>query len=151
MNNVIKTKSGYISIIGNKRAIRNIVFGEKISNKERINPLWIKEIKEYLKGKRKKFDIPIILNGSPFEKSVWEKVREIPYGRTATYKQIAEKLGNKNLARAVGNALSRNPIPIIIPCHRVIKSDGSLGGFTGGIHWKKFLLTIERKNIISKE
>ncbi len=144
MDNVIKTKLGHISVIGDILGVTNIVLGEKIPNEGKINPIWIEEIKEYLSGRRKKFDIPIILNGSSFERSVWEKIREIPYGKTVSYKELAESLGNKNLARAVGNALSRNPIPIIIPCHRVIKSDGSSGGYTGGLKWKKNFLKIEQ-------
>jgi len=145
--NIIKTKLGYISIIGNASGLTNIIFGKKIPDKEKINPIWVGEIKEYLNGQRKKFDIPIILNGSLFERRVWNCVKKIPYGKTVSYKKIGMQLGNKDLARSVGNALSRNPIPIIIPCHRVIKSDGSLGGFTGGIRWKKFFIEIEKGKI----
>jgi len=144
--NVIKTKLGYISILGDKSCLTNIVIGKKIIQDLSVNPFWIQEIKEYINGKRKVFNIPVILNGSHFDRIVWNIVKEISYGEIVSYKDIGKRLGNKNLARAVGNALSRNPLPIIIPCHRVIKSDGSLGGYTGGIHWKKFFIEIERKN-----
>lgn len=87
------------------------------------------------------------IKATEFQKLVWKETMKIPYGYTATYKEIAERIGNPKSYRAVGNALGKNPLPIIIPCHRVIKGDGKLGGFTGGINLKKFLLKLEKNNV----
>lgn len=103
-----------------------------------------KEIREYFETGREEFTQELTFRrGTAFEKTVWEALREIPYGETRTYKWLAEKIGRPNAARAVGRALSRNPIPIIIPCHRIIESDGSLGGYSGGIDIKRRLLDLE--------
>lgn len=90
-----------------------------------------------------KWKTQIALYGSSFEMSVWDEIKKIPYGQTLTYQEIAQKMGNKFLARAVGNACKKNPIPIIIPCHRVIKSSGDLGGYSQGKELKQYLLQLE--------
>lgn len=107
------------------------------------------QLKSYLTGELKKFHLPLAPSGTDFMKQVWEKLCEIPCGKTATYKEIAEKIGTPKAARAVGLANNRNPIPIIIPCHRVIGSDGSLVGYRGGLGLKRKLLELE--GIILKE
>lgn len=104
----------------------------------------ILELKQYFNGQRKTFSIKIDLIGTQFQKMVWEKISGIPYGSTMSYKQIAQEVGGIGCSRAVGNASHRNPIPIIIPCHRVIGSDGSLTGYAGGLEIKKKLLELER-------
>jgi len=101
------------------------------------------QLREYFEGKRRAFDLPIDPRGSPFECSVWERLRGIPYGETTSYGAIAAGLGMLNGARAVGRANGRNPIPIIIPCHRVIGANGTLTGFGGGIALKQSLLELE--------
>lgn len=101
------------------------------------------QLKSYLAGELREFNLPFDPSGTDFMKQVWEKLCEIPYGKTATYKEIAEKVGTPKAARAVGLANNRNPIPIIIPCHRVIGSDGSLTGYRGGLSLKRKLLEIE--------
>ena len=101
------------------------------------------QVSEYFFKRRKTFDIPLSLTGSEFQKKVWSALQSIPYGETRSYKQIAEIVGNKNAARAVGMANNRNPIPIIIPCHRVIGGDGKLVGYGGGIERKEYLLKME--------
>ena len=106
-----------------------------------------KELKEYLEGKRKKFDIPLNPNGTEFMKKVWTALLSIPYGEVYTYKQIAEKIGQPKASRAVGMANHNNPIPIIIPCHRVIGSNGNLVGYALGLEMKKNLLELEKKNV----
>ena len=103
----------------------------------------VKLLKRYLKGERLKIDIPFDLKGTHFEKRVWKALLKIPYGKTKSYGEIAKEIGLPNGARAVGNACGKNPIPIIIPCHRVIAGNGGLGGYTGGIGIKKRLLRIE--------
>ena len=103
----------------------------------------IKQIEEYLKGERKDFSLPLSPKGTEFQKSVWKELRKIPYGQTASYKQIAVKVGGANKSRAVGMANNKNPILLIIPCHRVIASDGSLSGFALGVDMKRHLLRLE--------
>ena len=102
-----------------------------------------KQILEYLEGKRKIFDVPLNPKGTKFMKKVWTSLQEIPYGETRTYGQIAQRIGNPKAARAVGMANHRNPIPIVIPCHRVIGRNGNLVGYALGMQKKEFLLTLE--------
>ena len=102
------------------------------------------QLEEYIKGKRQKFDIPLNPHGTDFQKAVWKALQEIPYGETRSYKQIAQMIKNPNACRAVGLANNKNPIWIMIPCHRVIGSDGSLTGYGGGLEMKKRLLELER-------
>ncbi len=104
------------------------------------------QIKSYLKGNLKKFDIPYKLNSSPFQKAVLFETMKIEYGKTLTYIEIARKIGNKNASRAVGGALNKNPIPIIIPCHRVISKNGELRGYKEGVELKQKLLNLENIN-----
>ncbi|MCJ7507167.1 MAG: methylated-DNA--[protein]-cysteine S-methyltransferase [candidate division Zixibacteria bacterium] len=103
------------------------------------------KMKKYFSGEKVIFKEKLdLLTGTMLEKRIWKDMQKIPYGQTRSYKWLASKAGNRKLARAVGGACSRNPIPIIIPCHRVIKSDGGLGGFAGGLDKKKKLLKIEK-------
>lgn len=102
------------------------------------------ELGEYFAGKRRIFDIKINPQGTNFQKKVWEELLKIPYGSTKTYAQIADKIGGKKYSRAVGGACNKNPIIIIIPCHRVIPSNSTLGGYEYGILIKKKLLQIEQ-------
>lgn len=102
----------------------------------------VREMSEYLEGKRKVFSIPLHFHGTPFQESVWKVVASIPFGTTLTYSQIAERIGSPRACRAVGTAVGKNPIPIIIPCHRVLSRSG-LGGYSGGLHIKKVLLALE--------
>ncbi len=101
------------------------------------------EIEEYLQGERKSFNIKINPHGTPFQNLVWQELMQIPYGSTRSYKEIAGKIGNIKACRAVGMANNKNPIAIIIPCHRVIASDGNLGGYAGGLEKKQKLLNLE--------
>ena len=106
----------------------------------------VKELEEYFQGKRKEFTVPCVPEGTDFQKRVWEALTRIPYGVTRTYKEIAVEIGNSRSSRAVGMANHKNPVPIIIPCHRVIGSDGRLTGYAGGLGVKEFLLNLERGN-----
>ena len=101
------------------------------------------QLREYFAGTRRKFDLPLAPRGTPFQLKVWRELRKIPYGRTITYAALAHRAGNDQACRAVGAANGRNPLPIIVPCHRVIGSDGSLTGFRGGIEAKHKLLKLE--------
>jgi len=101
------------------------------------------ELKEYFNRERKKFTVPLDSGGTEFQKKVWSELLKIPYGKLMTYKAIAIMLGNENAMRAVGRANATNHAPIIIPCHRVIASDGKLGGYSGGVSLKEKLLELE--------
>lgn len=103
------------------------------------------EIAEYFAGKRRSFTVPFRAEGTEFQERVWQALLRIPYGETRTYGQIAAEAGSPKGARAVGMACNRNPVMILIPCHRVIGSDASLTGFGGGLPMKKYLLRIEKK------
>jgi methylated-DNA-[protein]-cysteine S-methyltransferase len=100
-------------------------------------------LEEYFKGKRKEINVPLDIIGSDFQKNVWKELQKIPYGKTVSYKNIAEKVGGSNYVRAVGKANSQNPVPIIIPCHRVINTNGKLGGYSLGLSLKEKLLELE--------
>lgn len=104
-----------------------------------------KQLKEYFEGKRREFDLPLAPAGTEYMRRVWKALLEIPYGETRSYKEIAAASGNIRACRAVGLANNRNPIAIIIPCHRVIGSDGSLVGYGGGLDKKSYLLELEKK------
>jgi O-6-methylguanine DNA methyltransferase len=103
-----------------------------------------RQLVEYLLGFRRDFDLPVRLHGTPFQLRVWRALKEIPYGETCTYAEVARAVGNPSAARAVGAANAANPVAIVIPCHRVIQSDGRLGGYGGGLRLKQFLLDLER-------
>ena len=102
-----------------------------------------RQLSEYLKGERQMFDLPLNPRGTDFQKRVWRALCDIPYGETRSYKQIAEAICNPKAVRAVGMANNRNPITIVVPCHRVIGADGKLVGYGGGLEMKEFLLRLE--------
>lgn len=105
-----------------------------------------RQLEEYFQGKRQNFDLPLEEKGTPFQLLVWEALRNVPYGETRTYKEIAAALGNPKASRAVGMANNRNPISIITPCHRVIGANGALVGYGGGLEVKEYLLNLESVN-----
>lgn len=150
---IYDTVIGKIMIADNGEAITRLYFENQIEEKNfnmqetSLIKQAISQINEYLCGKRKKFDIKLAFSGTDFQKRVWNALIEIPYGKTATYKDMAKAAGNEKACRAAGMANHNNPIAIIIPCHRVIGSNGSLVGFGGGLETKEFLLNLEKKNI----
>ena len=105
-----------------------------------------KQLEEYFEGKRKEFNLPLKQEGTEFQKKVWEALEKIPYGETRTYKEVAKMVGNEKASRAIGLANNKNNIPIIVPCHRVIGSNGKLVGYALGLDMKKYLLDLESKN-----
>lgn len=109
------------------------------------------QLKEYLGGVRTSFELPIATDGNPFQERVWAMLREIPFGETTTYGDLAEALGDKALAQVVGQAVGHNPISIIIPCHRVVGSTGKLTGYAGGLERKRFLLELEEPAPVKAE
>ena len=117
---------------------------EVIRDEKRLKNV-IHELSSYFNGHLVNFKSILDLSiGTEFQRKVWEKVSEIPYGELRSYKWVANEIGNPNAVRAVGNAVGKNPVPPIIPCHRVIRSDGNLGGFSSGIALKKWLLRLEK-------
>ncbi len=119
-------------------------FAAKIVKNDRKNRNAMNQLKEYLDGKLRRFNCKLNLEGTPFQKKVWSALTKIPYGQTRSYRDVAKSIGNPRAYRAVGNANGQNPIPLIVPCHRVIESNGGLGGFGHGIKVKKRLLDFEK-------
>lgn len=105
------------------------------------------QLDEYIQGKRTTFSLPFKLTGTPFQLAVWKELQNIPYGQTTSYKEIAQKINKPKAYRAVGMANNKNPLPIIIPCHRVIGSNGKLIGYAGGLKLKNYLLELEKSHI----
>jgi len=101
------------------------------------------QLEAYFRGELRQFDLPLAPQGTAFQLQVWQAMREIPYGQTVTYAELARRVGRPQAARAVGGASSRNPLPVVVPCHRVVGSDGSLTGYAGGLHLKQALLELE--------
>lgn len=128
--------------------LRNKHNARIIPGQTEINSNLEEQLKLYFQKKLQTFSIPLFKDGSPFQKQVWEILETIPSGTTCTYQDIANKLGNKNFVRAVGNANGANQLAIIIPCHRVIKTNGNLGGYASGIERKKYLLELEKTSTL---
>ncbi len=108
----------------------------------------VRQLTEYLAGVRRAFDLPLDLHGTPFQIEVWNELLHVPYGRTISYSELAARVGRPRAARAVGAAVRANPIPIIVPCHRVIGKDGALVGFGGGLDLKQRLLSLEGVSLV---
>ena len=156
----LKTPLGLIGIAGSDKGLSKIVlqpanesqFKEYLDNtypSECLkNPPFFESVEKqldlYFDGKLKKFTCKLDLNqGTAFQQGVWRKLTSIPYGKTQSYRTLAETLGHPKAFRAVGNANGKNPLPVIIPCHRVIRENGDLGGYSCGLHFKRFLLDLE--------
>lgn len=143
---------GEIFIADNETSITSISFYDEdrfydhVMNETHLIQAAAKQIDEYLQGIRKEFDLPLAPSGTLFQKQVWESLLKIPYGETRSYKDIAISINNPKSYRAVGMANNKNPIMIVIPCHRVIGSKGNLVGYGGGLNIKESLLNLENKN-----
>ena len=140
--NIIIESNG-VAITGVKTEKNANPVGEKKAST--LTDITAMQLDEYFAGKRQKFDVSLDPQGTEFQRSVWKALQDIPYGKTKSYKQIAQAIGNRKACRAVGMANNKNPIWILIPCHRVIGTDGSLTGYGGGMEMKKKLLNLERK------
>jgi methylated-DNA-[protein]-cysteine S-methyltransferase len=140
---------GFLEVVGNQKGILTIAFGVDEFESDCNLPIpmsdCLQQLTEYFKGRRRKFSIPLLLEGTDFQKAVWRQLQKIPFGQTASYGDVARAVGSPKAFRAVGNANNKNPIPLIIPCHRVIGSDGKLVGFGGGIWRKAWLLDHEKR------
>jgi methylated-DNA-[protein]-cysteine S-methyltransferase len=146
-----ETDIGKIGIAEYKNRITNLYFSDKHISEDMIvhETKLLKEaadqLRNYLSGYHKDFDLPLEAVGTIFMRTVWEALQAIPYGETRSYSEVATGLGRGKAARAVGNANNRNPIPIFIPCHRVIGANGNLVGYLGGLKVKEYLLNLEKK------
>ena len=109
-----------------------------------LHQLLTSQFKEYMRGERKEFDIPLDMEGTDFQKKIWALLQDIPYGKTCSYQELSELYGDSKAIRAIASANGANPVMILVPCHRVIGSDGSLTGYAGGLWRKEFLLDLER-------
>jgi methylated-DNA-[protein]-cysteine S-methyltransferase len=148
------TPIGSLLIAGDENAIHLIAFPEAGKPHEPragwtesgADPLSeaVRQLREYFAGKRRDFDLPLAPEGTTFQRRVWRELQAIPYGETISYGELARRVGNPKASRAVGSANGKNQIPIVIPCHRVIASDGGLGGFGGGLPVKEKLLALEK-------
>lgn len=157
---IIKTLVGFLKIVANKNNLIAILWDNEkagrvklgLMSEDKSNPLLAeteKQLNEYFRGTRQTFDLPLEIHGTRFQEGVWKLLTDIPYGSTESYKEIAFKMDRAQAVRAAGSAIGRNPLSIVIPCHRVIASNGSLAGFAGGLDRKKILLDLE-SNRISK-
>lgn len=155
----LPTPLGRVWVLCTERGLREIRLGdgERPSRKEASargvkyvrRARWTDPVRRtlagYLAGRRIPSDLPLDLAaGTPFERRVWEAARRVAHGGVASYGEVAKRAGAPRAVRAVGNALGKNPVPIVVPCHRVIHADRSLGGFSSGLTWKRFLLELER-------
>ena len=144
----LETPIGMIEIQADENGVCALILHaatDKNDNSELLD--WAqRELEEYFAGRRRVFSVPLSIVGTPFQKKVWHALKDIPYGETRTYGEIAAIIGNKNAARAVGMANNKNPLPVFIPCHRVIGAGGKLTGYAGGLEMKKILLGIEERN-----
>ena len=143
---LVASDEGLVAVLWENDNSRRVRLGELVQ-KER-HPILIRtkrQLREYFAGKRTSFSVPLDMRGTRFQKDVWKALRLIPFGETRSYGQLAKQLGNPRATRAVGAANGRNPLSIIVPCHRVIGSDGQLTGFAGGLAAKSHLLKLEQK------
>ena len=146
---IYKSPIGDIYVTADNTAVLSVGFKrfEFLNNlQNNIIKSAIKQLNEYFLGRRKVFSLPLNPLGTDFQKAVWKELQNIPYGETRTYKDIAAAVGNPKACRAIGNANNKNPIGIVIPCHRVIGSNNKLIGYAGGLDKKQMLLNLENEN-----
>jgi methylated-DNA-[protein]-cysteine S-methyltransferase len=151
---LVASDEGLVAVLWQNDRPSRVRLGELIEDDQ--HPILLKaerQLDEYFAGKRKEFEVPLDMRGTSFQKNVWEALLAIPFGETRSYGQLAKQLGNPNATRAVGAANGRNPLSIIVPCHRVIGSTRKLTGFGGGLETKAHLLNLEEKgsNLFGQE
>ena len=144
---IIKSPLGYTKISGDANGISSVIV---LNSEEKITDIipveledCVMQLNEYFEGTRTQFDLKLNPEGTDFQKTVWKQLEQIPYGKTVSYLDLSKQLGDVKAIRAVANANGKNPLWIIVPCHRVIGSDGSLTGYAGGLHRKQWLLEHE--------
>jgi len=142
----LEVRQGFsLSVEIGLHGVRRIEFGARGAHQYALSVMreTMRQLRAYFGGELKSFDVPLEIAGTEFQRRVWSALRTIPYGQTRSYSEIAAQIGAPQAVRAVGAANGRNPIPIIVPCHRVIGASGSLVGFGGGLEWKRLLLDLE--------
>lgn len=146
---IYQSPVGSIEITGTNDGLMSLHFqdGNEKTEGKVPEPLknTVEQLDQYFGGERKEFSLQLLISGTTFQKKVWKALQNIPYGQTASYKDIAEAIGNKKAMRAVGNANGKNHFPVVIPCHRVIAANKSLGGYSAGLWRKEYLLALEQK------
>ncbi|MFC8077503.1 methylated-DNA--[protein]-cysteine S-methyltransferase [Streptomyces sp. NPDC057307] len=160
---IVETSLGGLTVVASGDAITGLYFphhwympsdaslGRRVDvQDDALLTLAATQLAEYLDGDRTTFDLPTRTNGDAFQERVWAMLREIPFGETTTYGELAERLGNKSLAQSVGQAVGHNPLSIIVACHRVVGSNGKLTGFAGGLKRKQRLLEIEEPTTVKE-
>lgn len=144
---ILNSPIGTIEIIGNETGLRSVSFSDTgAMNNGVVYPVEMecrKQLDEYFHGKRKTFSLELDMEGTAFQKKIWSELLKIPFGKTMSYLELAMKHGDVKAIRAVGAANGKNPVAIIVPCHRVIGAGGELVGYAGGLHRKKWLLELE--------
>lgn len=153
----LETPIGILLIAGDEEAVRRIEF-PRHGKPARPEGSWVessrgtvaeaaRQLREYFAGEREQFELPLAPEGTEFQRAVWRRLQEIPYGETVSYGEVAKCIGNPKASRAVGAANGQNPIPIVIPCHRVVGANGKLTGFGGGLPVKEALLALEARQL----
>lgn len=149
VNVYFKSPIGFLRISGNEKWVQGVEFCEQPGPEADGAPESLKkacqQLDEYFQGKRRKFEVPLMLRGTAFQKRVWAALRKVPFGRTLSYGGVARAIGRPYSGRAVGGANHRNPVAIIVPCHRIIGHNGRLTGYGGGLWRKQWLLDHEKK------
>ena len=145
---VIDAPIGKLTLCADEAGIYEVKFGAQSSRADASELLdrAQRELEEYFAGRRRAFSVPLSIHGTAFQQAVWRALMEIPYGKTATYGEIAKAIGREKACRAVGMANHVNPLPIFVPCHRVVGAGGRLTGYAGGLEIKQFLLELEENN-----
>ena len=151
---IMDSPIGQLMGVGDGRTVNGLF---TVGHHRQPNPVWTRDdgalgdlrtqLQEYFAGSRRVFDLPLASDGTGFQRSVWAALREVPYGQTASYAQIAARVGSPTAYRAVGSANGRNPLSIIVPCHRIVGANGLLIGYAGGIDAKRWLLAHERAHL----
>lgn len=155
----LETEIGLLVIAASEEGLRHVFFQDEIGEKQQYPSHWVRDasrqvgvlqeaivqLRQYFDGRRRLFSLPLAPQGTSFQQTVWQALCEIPYGQTISYAQLAERVESPRAYRAVGNANGQNPLVVLQPCHRVVAADGSLGGFSSGLHRKRFLLDLEKR------
>ena len=147
---IVKSPLGYVKIEGDSDGISSVSVLNSVEKESEIIPKNLKDcvlqLHEYFGGTRTVFNLKLNPSGTPFQKQVWNALQNIPFGKTVSYLELSKTLGNVKAIRAIANANGKNPIWILVPCHRVVGTDGSLVGYAGGLHRKQWLLEHENPN-----
>ena len=154
----IESPVGKLKLVARSEALVAVLWERERPNRVKLDTMTLdprhpilleteRQLAEYFSGERIQFDLPLQPDGSEFQKKVWQALREIPFGQTRSYLDLAKALGSSKAARAIGAANGKNPLSIIVPCHRVVGADGSLTGFAGGVETKAALLALENRSI----